>query len=266
MRIFIPTKGRVDKQKTVERLGADINSSFGTVLVCPPDEAKELKSRYSHMGVDVWPTKVKGISATRQWILDNAGKGNDPVVLMLDDDLQTWRLRSDSQNSKGETPYTKATQDDIQTGLRFFGKMMREYAHGSIGHALFCQTSPIVKYNSRMLRALAYNIELIPKGVKFRLPVMEDFDMELQLLTRGLESVTYNGIVQDQHQNNSEGGCSSYRTNEVQAAAAHELARLWPDFVTVVTRDPKREWIGMGARTDVRVNWARAAKSGGAQK
>lgn len=265
MKIYIPSRGRVGLQKTVERLGRDINRRFDTVVVCPPNEVTKLKNEVMAHEADVMPCKAEGISATRQWILDHARKNKEGVALMLDDDLPTWRKRSGEKNERQETPYTKATTKEIEEGLATFAKLMEGYAHGSIGHALFCQVSPPIKYNSRMLRALAYNVDHIPKDVKFRLPVMEDFDMELQLLTRGFSSLTYNGIVQDQHQNNSEGGCSSYRTLEVQAAAAHELHRLWPSYVTVVTRAPSREWIGMGGeRTDVRVNWRAAAKAGGA--
>lgn len=262
MRIYIPTRGRVTKQKTIERFGRGLCQEFRVTIVCPPDEVKAHDVTKVMYGVDALPCKAEGIAATRQWILEHARKSGETVVLMLDDDLPTWRQRTNEENSRGETPYRKATVDEIQAGLRAFDRVMQEYAHGSIGHALFCQTQPPIRYNTRMLRALAYNVKLLPKDIKFRLQVMEDFDIALQLFTRGFDSVTYNGIVQDQHQNNSEGGCSTYRTNEVQAAAAHKLAELWPDYVTVVTRAPKREWIGMGARTDVRVNWSRAVKAG----
>lgn len=262
MRIFIPTRGRTALQKTVERLGRAINRRFLTTLVCPLNEVKELKARYPGE-VEVWGCRADGIAATRQWILQEAKKSDEGVVLMLDDDLPTWRKRAEGAWVKGQdVKYTKATTEEIEKGLDTFASMMKGYAHGSIGHALFCQTQPPISYNGRMLRALAYNLERIPANVKFRLKVMEDFDIQLQLLTRGYENIVYNGIVQDQHQNNSEGGCSLYRTSEVQAEAAHALAKLWPDIVTVVTRAPKREWIGMGDRTDVRVNWRRAFAKG----
>lgn len=266
MRIYIPTTGRINKQLTVDRLTPALCKKYEVTLVTTSKEGMDLDLATQGKEVMVVTCPAKGIADTRQWILDyHREMGNDPVVLMLDDDLPTWRQRSKEVNSKGETPYTKATTKEIERGLDKFAKLMQKFAHGSIGHALFCQVSPELKYNSRMLRALAYNVELIPKNIRFRLQVMEDFDMELQLLTAGFPSLTYNGIVQDQHENNAPGGCSGYRTNEVQAAAAHRLKKLWPDFVTVVTRAPKREWIGMGERTDVRVNWAKAAKAGGAK-
>ncbi len=264
MKIYIPTQGRVHKQKTVDRFGPDLCREFEVTLVCPPEEVNELRNEYPELTsrVKVVGCKEQGIAATRQWILDRARRRKEGIILMLDDDLSTWRHRS-VQKDDGEWKYTKATEEEIGEGLRHFENLMSGRAHGSIGHALFAQTQPEVKFNSRMLRALAYNMDVMPKDIKFRLQVMEDFDIALQLFTRGYESATYYGIVQDQHQNNSEGGCSVYRTGEVQAAAAHKLAELWPDFVTVVTRAPKREWIGMPERTDVRVNWNKAAKAGG---
>lgn len=263
MRIYIPTQGRIFKQKTVDRFGPDLCKEFRVTLVTPPGEANELKDATRGQGVEVLVCPVPGIAGTRQAILQHARRPKgDPILLMLDDDLSTWRQRGEIDDG-GDARYHRATVDEIRTGLLEFEELMQNHAHGSIGHALFCQTSPELKFNSRMLRALAYNIKLMPKNIEFRLKVMEDFDIALQLLTTGHPSVTYNRIVQDQHQNNSEGGCSVYRTDEVQAQAAHDLAALWPDYVTVVTRAPKREWIGMPVRTDVRVNWAKAAKAGG---
>jgi hypothetical protein len=54
------------------------------------------------------------------------------------------------------------------------------------------------------------------------------------------------------------GGCSGYRNNEVQTEAANELHRLFPDFVTVVTKKSKSSWQGMEERTDVRIQWKKA--------
>lgn len=267
MRIFIPTAGRLNLQKTAERLGPTINRRFGTTLVCPPEEVKDLKKKYAlNLELSVIGCKEQGISATRAWIMKEARKGQDNIILMLDDDLPTWRQRSKEPWVKGvDVKYTKATQQEIEDGLATFEKLMQGYAHGSIGHALFCQTQPPLNYNGRMLRALGYNLEMYPKDIKGRVQVMEDFDVQLQLLTRGFSNIIYNGVVQDQHQNNSVGGCSTYRTSEVQARASHDLADLWPQYVTVVTRAPKREWVGMGDRTDVRVNWRAAAKAGNAK-
>lgn len=259
MKIFIPTAGRVDVQRTVKRLPREVLRSYGATFVCPPGEVRSLTSRY---GLDALPCKKEGIAATRQFILDFMADERDPVALMLDDDLSIWRQR-EKPGPDGVVKYHKASDAEIHKGFMEIRDLLSMHVHGSIGHALFCQNHDPIYYNSRMLRALAYNARALKdEKCRFRLPVMEDFDMQLQLMNKGLPCAIYNKLVQDQQQNNSPGGCSGYRTLEVQAAAAHELADKWPGVVTVVTKAPKREWIGMGKeRTDVRVNWRRALRT-----
>jgi hypothetical protein len=262
MKIYIPSAGRADRQLTWERLGPRVLREFGAVIVAPPGDSGGLQKSTGNLSLSC---SYAGIAATRQWILDYHTEAypNDPVVLMLDDDLSIWRRRVGE-----EVParYTKATESQILQGLRAFDRRMRKFAHGSIGHALMCHLSLPVSYNGRMLRALAYNVDMVPDDLRFDLPVMEDFDMTLKLLTRGYDSYTTNILVQDQSNNNSEGGCSTYRTPATQSAAAQQLQKRWPEFVRVVERAPKREWKGAfeGApRTDVRINWKKAAKAGG---
>jgi len=254
MRIFIPTRGR-ERQRTVERLPKNVHGKYRTTLVAPRAEAKGLKLH----GVEVLPCPAEGIAATRQWILN---KSDDPVVLMLDDDLPIWCVRVGDTNG-----YRRAEDKDIEHNFSLFAKLMSGFAHGSIGHRLFCHLHPPVYYNNRMLRALAYNIHRMPDGVKFRLPVMEDFDMALQLLTHGKDAAIFNMMVQDQYATNTTGGCSSYRTPELQSKCAEKLQEFWPDYVKLTRRAPQREWCGFGKeRVDVRINWGRAAKEGGCTK
>lgn len=257
MRIFIPTIGR-PRQRTVERLPLDVLRKYAVTIVCPPHELNAHKNKYA---THVWVCPAKGIAATRQWILNHS---DDDIVLMLDDDLPTWCWRTHDRTSVVDAKYKKADDKELARGLGEFERLMRNHAHGSIGHRLFCQTQPTLNYNGRMLRALAYNRKLVGRA-KFRLPVMEDFDMALQLLSQGRDAVIYNQLVQDQYATNAAGGCSLYRTPEVQANAAKLLQKTWSEFVTLVTRAPKREWSeGFGGeRVDVRVNWRKAARAGG---
>jgi hypothetical protein len=100
------------------------------------------------------------------------------------------------------------------------------------------------------------------EGVRFdRLPVMEDFDVALQLLRKGYPSLTLNNWVQDQSTSNAPGGCSTYRSLEVQAKGAKGLARLHPNVVKLVEKTTKGAW-GGGTRTDVQVAWKKAYEEG----
>jgi len=263
MKIYIPTRGR-ERQRTVERLGVKILQRYRAALVCSDVDARAIHKAYPEyeksVDVIVTPKKIDGIAATRQYILDDAARNGVLVALMLDDDLPSWSVRESEPDEGQDAKYHSASSEEIAVGLREFDKLMLKCSHGSIGHRLFCQRHPRIYKNSRMLRALAYNVPKVTSaGAKFRLRVMEDFDIALQLLTQGHEAMIYNALVQDQSASNVAGGCSIYRTEDVQTAAACALHDLWPDYVTLKI---KKGWAGMAERTDVQVNWRKAFKAG----
>lgn len=262
MRIYIPTLNRgTGRQGTLRELGPKLVAKYKATLVCP---AREVKG-FTDAGIAAVACPAKGISATRQWILDNS---TDRHVLMLDDDLSSWSARIEHQDGKGNVErvqYQKATPSQRADGLRDVEKLLKRYAHGSIGHRLFANNRQGLEFNTRQLRALAYDRDALKaEGVKFRLQVMEDFDVQLQLLKRGHDCFQINSLVQEQSGSNVDGGCSTYRTHEVQEAAARRLAKLHPDCVTVVERKLDKGWgNGMdGTRIDVRVSWRKAVRAG----
>jgi hypothetical protein len=120
------------------------------------------------------------------------------------------------------------------------------------------------KFNTRLLRILAYDAAVLRQlGIRFdRLEVMEDFDVALQLLRAGQSNACINWITHNQKSSNAPGGCSTYRTMEVQARAAHGLKALHPNFVKVVEKETKTAWNGQ-VRTDVIIYWKKAYQSYG---
>lgn len=258
MRIFIPTLNRGPfAQYTMRELPDRVIKLYRATLVAPAADAAALRQE----GFHVLTCNAKGISATRQWILDHT---EDPHVLMLDDDLSSWSWRSTDSDGQ-DVKYVKATEKERIAGFADVAKMLKRYSHGSIGHRLFANARDTLAFNTRQLRALAYNADVLKKErVKFRLPVMEDFDVQLQLLERGYDCFQYNQLVQEQRGSNEAGGCSTYRTQKVQHDAAMALAKLHPASVTVVQKLLRVGWgSGMGAeRTDVRINWRKAVRAG----
>jgi hypothetical protein len=121
-----------------------------------------------------------------------------------------------------------------------------------------------------MMNAYAYHTgrlrSLVDEGVieLGRVPVMEDFDLTLQLLRAGFPNRVSYEFCWNQRGSGSEGGCSTYRTGEMQAAAARRLAELHPDFVKVVTKSSKSNWKqgDMQERVDVIVQWRKAFEAG----
>jgi hypothetical protein len=140
-------------------------------------------------------------------------------------------------------------------------ELLEQFAHVGVLCREGGHTAGTVEYETctRMLRFLAYDVSVFRAArIQYdRLPVMEDFDTTLQLLRAGYPNAVLCTYVQGQGKTNAPGGCSRYRTPELQAAAAHALAKRHYPFVLVVTKRTKTAW-GWGERTDVVIHWKKA--------
>lgn len=252
MKIYIPSRARAEQpHHTWEALPKAAQKR--AYMVVGPKDAPAYLQRFPEDNVLI--VDVQGIGKVRQHIIDIS----DGPVLMLDDDISFFTRREDD-----ERLLQKAQPKDITAGLALMEKTLGRFAHAAfaIREGANRNTEPFIS-NIRCLRALGYNAKYLKKeGVRFdRLPVMEDFDVALQLLRKGYPSATINTLLQDQGASNAPGGCSTYRSMEVQAKGADGLKRLHPDFVTVVTKNAKSKdaW---AERRDVRVQWKKAYEEG----
>lgn len=258
MLMVIPSMGRADKQRTLTALAPLAK----VTLVVPYAEAKAYRTAEfaGEYPFTLRAPDVKGIGPTRQWILAYAASIGEDKVLMLDDDLEFFARRHDDA-----TKLTKATPAQLRKMLALASKLLDKHVHIGVAtrEGANRNVAPLI-YNTRLLRALGYRADILNKeGVRFdRIPVMEDFDVALQLLRLGYPSAQINSYTQDQPGSNTAGGCSTYRTAEVQACGANGLAGFHPDFVTVVQKEPLKSggWDGQ-PRTDVRIAWKKAFDS-----
>lgn len=250
MKIFIPSRARATQANhTWDHLPGHFKER--AKIVVHKSEAAEYLERFPKK--NILAVDTSGIGNVRQHIID-ISKG---AVLMLDDDLSFFARRADDP-----TKLVKTTESGRSHMLCCVAELMENdgYAHVAIAvrEGANRNTDELL-FNTRCLRALGYNATILKKEkVRFdRLPVMEDFDVALQLLRKGYASATLNTFVQDQGTSNAPGGCSTYRTKDVQELGALGLERLHPDFVTVVQKETKGAW-GGGVRTDVRIAWKKA--------
>lgn len=249
MDILILTRGRANKQTTWENLPPALQRR-AIILAHPGDVFPE---RYKHR-VAYNPPWITGISDKCQWVIDTFG----PKVCMLDDDLVFATRRDDDA-----TKFRESTPGELEALFKDIEWMLGDYAHvGVSAREGANRNTELVLYNGRMTRVLAYNVPEIRKcGVRFdRLKVMQDFDMTLQLLRAGRSNAILNTFVHNQNGSNTEGGCSLFRTEEVQTEAANMLAELHPGFVKVVQKHTKTAWGGK-ERTDVIIQWKKAYES-----
>lgn len=254
MKIYIPTRGRVDKQHTFQNLPEALRAN--AVLVVDESEWWPHAEKYGEDKVLAAPAEADTIGKVRQAIIDYH---DGDKLIMLDDDLGFNMRRTDMRSR-----FLPATDEAVIEGFTLVEKLLDTHIHGAIRHRQMSQDAPDIDYNCRTLRALAYNVGALrgcAPHVRFdRLVVMEDFDVTLQLLRLGHSNFNISTIIQGQSTSNAPGGCSLYRDHKRQEEGARGLAALHPEFVKVRTK--KTNWSGWGSdeRVDVTISWKKAYK------
>ena len=235
-----------------------------TTLVVPTEEFDLYSKTYQATGIcDVMGVDAKGISRTRQEIGRYAQLNGQETFCMMDDDLSFF------VREPGTTKLVKADSDDMdamvyemEMDLLSVTESPGPIAHTSISTRQGNNNLNVPReYNTRTLRVLAYRTKLFNKMEHGRVPVMEDFDVNLQLLEAGYHNSLLSWCAQDQAQTQAAGGCSTYRTHELQEQAAVRLAELHPGVVKV--RDKVNKTGGeFGTRKDVTIYWKKALAKG----
>jgi hypothetical protein len=251
MQIFVPTRGRIEKQITRDRWFID---DFNGTFVVPQHE---YDSYWKHEDVQtlVVPSEW-GIAKIRQHILEQNPVG---MHVVLDDDLYAYRRTGEG------TKLRTATQEDVSACFAWCRDLCEEQGvvHGGVSaREGNNRTEEPMQACSRCTRFHFYDAEvLIREGIRFdAVQLMEDFHVTLSLLERGFNNVVIYEFAHNQPASASKGGCDHYRTPELQAESAHLLAALHPT-VKVVEKWTKSSW-GGGYRTDVRVGWVKAFNHG----
>lgn len=259
MKIYIPTRGRVERQTTWDGLPPELKDA--AVLVCSSAEATAHLER--NRNVLVCPEE--GIIRKRQWIMD---KSWEDKLIMLDDDLiflrrkdqGAWNLARCSPND------TKALFFLVEELLDVFPQVGVSPRQGN--NRFFPET--LVTCN-RVTNFHGYDTKIMREaGIKFHDPMfpatftMEDFHVSLSLLSQGYQNAIVTDFAWDQHGSNSAGGCALYRTADTQRQSAQLLAARHPGLVRVTEKETKGGWGGVasaaggGIRTDVVISWKKA--------
>jgi hypothetical protein len=275
MLIVIPTSGRSDPKKQVTlRNFIDMKSQREIVLCIPRNERishvnkiRDIRDRHPKLKltVEYVPDEYYGISHTRKWIMtEYAASREERHILMLDDDMD-FCYRPDMRDPTLETikdpirfeAMFQMLEQWLAEGFVHIGIAARQGSNHFLGPEGYRDVG-------RMMNAYAYDtIALKEIGIEFgRIPVMEDFDLTLQLLRKGYPNRVSYQYVWNQRGSGAEGGCSKYRTAEMQTQAAELLQQYHPNFVTLVTKETGSVWKDMEERSDVNVQWQRAYEEG----
>ena len=257
MNLYIMTRGRVGKQFTLSRLPERWKAK--TWLVSD-DEG------HTHQQIRT-PSFVTNYSKKFQWILDdfpeleNSGWAiprTDKAVI-LDDDLVFSKEDKDGRILTITDPEQVGELFDQMEVLLDTYPLVGVHPR-QMGH----NTEPPFVENGRIICIQGINRRLIGKVKVDQFPILADVVLNLTLLARGQKNALITTHFQDHGPCQAPGGCSIYRTPEMQRAAVDYLQNRFPGFVKTVTRRPKTAtWLG-AERYDYTAQWKKLHRAGAA--
>ena len=227
MLIVIPSKGRPFKSKSKELLKSG-------VLFVPECEYKDYKQIYSE--VVAVPDSVKGITATRNWILKNT---NERWVVFVDDDLRSqgrFVLKSDGYGIK----HQRMTEEEWLTEFERLFEVTE-----SLGWKIFGVNTEDSKISYKVAKPLSLRgyvlascMGIVNDGTMYfdeEYKVKEDYEISLRHIDM------YGGVLRarwlywvNTHWSDG-GGCKEYRTDSLERAMINKLIRQYPRYIRAVS-------------------------------
>lgn len=263
--IFIPTRGRPDKQITLRSIPKEYHSNV--FLVTSTAEVKELRRNVGKTPF-ILPDDTNNLSDRRQSIQEYANIISDKII-MMDDDL-VFLKKGPKKDPSAKTPYSMYSihPTDFKIMMNEIEDVLEDHAIASFAERNRCHTySPDqldLDYNGRMNGVLAYRTDVVSRE-KLRwnsFKLCADFDMTLSLYRAGYSGAVICRYIWGQRgTSNAKGGCSNYRTKELHAEVIKKLAAKHKPFVQIVEKETKGGWYGEGKRIDARIAWKKAWKS-----
>jgi hypothetical protein len=252
MDIFVVSRSRWRKSLTLLSLG---KLSSRVKLIVPRDQYDRYRYMAEMYRCELIPFDGCGI-AQKRWFCGEISTSHK--FLMLDDDLTLLKRKSPSSTELWQPGLSERTQLASET-LHAVEKTLDKYAHCSISARQYNHAwGPDGEECGRPGFANAYHRDKFLECEHGRVRVMEDFDITLQLLRRGYKNMIISQYAVRQPMSQAEGGCSDYRTPEVQSEAALKLCQLHPLYVSMRETDHREGGDWFGERDDVRVKWKQA--------
>lgn len=228
MLVAIPSKGRPNRVKSQKILPS------ARVFV-PASEMDDYRKAGVRNLVSV-PDSVRGITPTRNWILENA---HDRWVVMLDDDVKRagW-VRLEKQNS---------TYHPLRSEAAWLAEMVRlfdlteQLKYRIWGVATQSAPRAIYPWKPILFRSYvtASFMGIVNDGrTKFdeRFKVKEDYELTLRCVKEDGGVVAARYLFWENSHWTDAGGCAAYRTQLLELRCIKLLVSMYPGMIRRVTR------------------------------
>lgn len=241
IKIYIPTKGRLDCQKTYNIL---TELGLKPILVVEPQEEQEASAKgYPYLTL---PLNNQGIVYVRNFILKYCRENDIKYCVMIDDDV----------NYFGRTDFLKkkVVKDNTAflSALHFFHKAKMS---GGMEYVQFAWASKKkVTYNKGFQVCHFLYIPSIPAKLWYDVPNKEDKDFGIALLMNGVE--TFNLVayaISVPSIGTNKGGLNEMYANKEDNIGAVNLQNKWgSDIIELVNKKD--------GRIDANIKWRKIKK------
>lgn len=185
---------------------------------------------------------TKGISPTRQWIVDNCPTAE---CIMCDDDLTFWIRKN--RDTMEEWPVRKTTVEEVTELFEDMSNLVGKYA--VVGLSARQGNN---RLNSRLLESKrmwnVWGVDIAAMrslNIKFTaVPTMQDFWLQLSFLSAGYPTAMICDRMHNQSASNAPGGCSLFRNHNTQHQSIQALLKRFPEFISVRQAKTKGGWFG----------------------
>lgn len=228
MIVAVPSKGRPGKCKTIDFMP-------DAVLFVPEVEAEAYRKCFPKTEVIGVPQEVRGITRTRNWILDNV---DDPDIVMVDDDLMVcgW---TECLPENGKMRKMKA--DEARAAFARLFEVTRDLGYRIWGVATQAALRSIYPYKPFLwqsyITASCMGI-CGESGIRFdeNFPVKEDYEIGLRCVKEDGGIVAARFMYWQNEHWTTAGGCKDYRTQEMEADCIARLMKMYPGMIRRVER------------------------------
>lgn len=228
MIIAIPSKGRPTEVKSTKILPS-------AVLYVPESEVPDYRKANGATAVVGVPSSVRGITATRNWILKNSG---DRWIVMVDDDVkvQGW--------VKLHAHKTEHRKLDEAAWLREMVKLFEVTEQMKFRvWGVATQSAPRSVYPWKPILFRSYVtasfMGIVNDGRTLfdeRFTVKEDYELNLRCIKQDGGIIAARYLYWENSHWKDPGGCASYRTQLIELRCIKLLTRLYPGMIRQITR------------------------------
>ena len=227
MLIAIPSKNRAGRTTTNKIL-----PNVGTFFV-PESEVHQYSYVKNVVGV---PKEIQGITATRNWILNNT---EEKWVVFLDDDAKFVGY------TKLEKRQTKKIEERNE-GFWWEQFLLAFDCTEQLGYKMWgvkTESAPRSVYPYKPINTKTYLtascMGMVNDGEFYfdeRFKVKEDYEICLRHIVKygGIYGIRY--IHWENEHWTTEGGCKDYRTIEIERQAIKDLHKMYPSMIRSATR------------------------------